>query len=154
MIVFERIELFAKQVHSSCLFLVCLHHLAHASSHTNTDSGGITNATIEEWNDLDRQIQAVFPHLPPITDPLGIRPFEAVSKTNPHLIPAHVYMYGGSLILNSLVSHENPLAYKTMIEAAAALARLGKQMRGTSGLSTIQTYIESIVSNLTSIETT
>lgn len=149
MIIFERIELFAKRVHGTYSSSLYLQHAANSNAKIsiNVDSGGVTNATIDEWNDLNRQIRAIFPHLPPITDPFGIRPFEAVAKINPHLIPAHVYMYGGSLILNSLVSHENPLAYKAMIEAATALARLGKKMRGNSGLSTIQTYIESIVSD-------
>ncbi|KAF8312623.1 hypothetical protein DL93DRAFT_1293109 [Clavulina sp. PMI_390] len=84
------------------------------------------DALAEVWHSdmhLKVSIARIFERksLPPLSDPRGLQPSEAVSTFNPHLILAHTTLYGSGLILWSLRAHEDIQAKDKLLECLQAL---------------------------------
>ncbi|KAF8306484.1 hypothetical protein DL93DRAFT_216705 [Clavulina sp. PMI_390] len=92
----------------------------------------------EEYYVLDAQITAQHAAIPPLSDPRGLQPSEAVSAINPHLLLAHTTLYGSGLVLWSLRAGEDREARRKMLGCQQALVRICEMMRGPGPRSRVQ----------------
>ncbi|KAF8304938.1 hypothetical protein DL93DRAFT_2233306 [Clavulina sp. PMI_390] len=83
--------------------------------------------------------------IPPLSDPRGLRPLEAVSTFNPHLLLAHTTLYGSGLILHSVRSGDDPEARFKMLECAQALVGICEHVRGHKRLRKVQAGLVNVV---------
>ncbi|KAF8309882.1 hypothetical protein DL93DRAFT_1684834 [Clavulina sp. PMI_390] len=77
-----------------------------------------------EYVALDSDIRSQQESIPPLSDPRGLRASESVSTFNPHILQAHMSLYGSGLILWGLRAGEDETAERQMLESLHALAAI------------------------------
>lgn len=98
-----------------------------------------------EYHLLKHELKSYHASLPPLSDTRGIKPFEAVSIFNPHILLAHTTHHGSVLLLHGLMTGEDPEARAMVIESAKALADICSKVRGGRGIRRVQGFLVPVV---------
>lgn len=104
-----------------------------------------TDELRDEYNTLKSALMIFHSSLPPFSDTRGIKPFEAVSIFNPHILLAHTTHHGSVLILHGLMASTDPEARAMVMESAKALADICSRVRGGRGIRRVQGFLVPVV---------
>ena len=109
-------------------------------------ANGFSASLRDEYFALKNALAEYHASLPPFSDTRGIKPYEAVSIFNPHILLAHTTHHGSVLLLHGLMAGENPEARAKVIESAKALADICWRIRGGRGIRRVQGFLVPVVS--------
>ncbi|KAF8312622.1 hypothetical protein DL93DRAFT_1293104 [Clavulina sp. PMI_390] len=99
----------------------------------------------EEYLFLREQISSHHQSIPPLSDPLGVKPLEAVGTFNPHILLAHATLYGAGLVLHSIRAGEDAQAHSRMVGCVKSLVVICEKVRAHKRLRRVQAGLMTIV---------
>ena len=120
----------------------------------NPIANGFSTALRSEYFSLKDALANYHASLPPFSDTRGIKPYEAVSIFNPHILLAHTTHHGSVLLLHGLMAGEDAEARAKVMESAKALADICSRIRGERGIRRVQGFLVPVVSFACSISFT
>lgn len=112
----------------------------------NPTANGFSTALRSEYVSLKGALANYHASLPPFSDTRGIKPYEAVSIFNPHILLAHTTHHGSVLLLHGLMAGEDAEARAKVMESAKALADICSRIRGERGIRRVQGFLVPVVS--------